>query len=148
MIVSLEENIFIENEIGIIVKLKGERKMVKRKHGAKSKEDEKSPNFLGLLIAYLLSASIVGIVPIIVLVYVLMEVIKLPLFLLVALAPAYYVAARWIFNLTLLFMASRSIRPVEEGVHEMDIKNPNVVNWLRNGIVTCLALHYIGFEPV
>lgn len=122
--------------------------MVERKHGAKSKEDEKNPNFLGLLVVYLLSASIVGVVPIIVLVYVLMEIIKLPLFLLVALTPAYYVAARWIFNLTLLFMASRSIRPVEEGVHEMSMKNPNVVNWLRNGIAICLALHYIGFEPV
>jgi len=122
--------------------------MVKKKNETKNGDNEKSPNFLGLLVAYLLSASIVGIAPIIVLVYVLMEVIKLPLFLLVALAPAYYVAAKWIFNLTLLFMASRSIRPVEEGVHEMSMKNPNAVNWLRNGIVTCLALHYIGFDPV
>lgn len=121
------------------------RKSYKKKGG---RSEEKAPNFLGLLVAYLLSASIVGIIPIIVLVYFLMEIIKLPLFLLVALAPAYYVAARWIFNLTLLFMASHSIRPVREGVHEMSVRNTDAMNWLHNGVVTCLALHYIGFEPV
>ncbi|MEM1657891.1 MAG: hypothetical protein QXK94_02525 [Candidatus Jordarchaeales archaeon] len=110
------------------------------------KREEKVPNLLGLLVGYLLAASTVGIIPVVVLVYFMMEVLRLPLFLLVALAPAYYVIARWTFNLTLLFMAGRSIRPVEEGVHEMSPRNPNVVNWLRNGLVTCLALHYIGFE--
>lgn len=122
--------------------------MVEIERDKKEKNREKAPNLLGLLMTYLATASLVGITPVIILVYILMEILELPLFLLVALAPAYYVIARWVFNLTLLFMASRSIRPVEEGVHEMSTSNPNAVNWLRNGVVTCLALHYIGFEPV
>ncbi len=111
-------------------------------------EKEKTPNFLGLLVSYLLAASMVGICPTIVLVYILLDIIKLPLFLVIALAPGYYVLTRWVFNLTLLFIAKHSIRPVEEGVHEMSMSNVNAVNWLRNGIATCLALHYIGFELV
>jgi hypothetical protein len=115
----------------------------------KRRYEKGAPNLLGRLFAYLTVASIVAIIPIIGISYLLLEVIPIdiPWYLIISLAPAYVVLARWIFNLALIGIARLTLKPVEEGEYEMDASNKNIKNWLINGLGTTLALHYVGYEP-
>ncbi len=115
----------------------------------KRRYEKGAPNLLGRLFAYLSVASIVAIIPIIGISYLLLEVIPIdiPWYLIISLAPAYVVLARWIFNLALIGIARLTLKPVEEGEYEMDASNKNIKNWLINGLGTTLALHYVGYEP-
>lgn len=115
----------------------------------KTKYERGAPNLFGRLIAYLSVASIIAILPVIGISYLLLEVIpiEVPWYLVVSLAPVYVVLARWVFNAVLLVIGRVSIKPVEDGEYEMDIRNKNVRNWLINGLSTRLALHYVGNKP-
>lgn len=115
----------------------------------KRRYEKGAPNLLGRLFAYLSVASIVAIIPIIGISYLLLEVIPIdiPWYLIISLAPAYVVLARWIFNLALIGISRLTLKPVEEGEYEMDASNKNIKNWLINGLGTTLALHYVGYEP-
>jgi hypothetical protein len=122
------------------------RKDLKRKY-------ERGPNLIGRLVAYLAAASITAIIPLIGISYLLLEVIpnltkiNIPWYIIISLAPVYVVLARWIFNGALIAIARLTLRPVEEGEYEMDMKNENIRNWSINGLGTSLVLHYIGLQP-
>lgn len=115
----------------------------------KIKYGKGAPRLMECMYLYLSIASIISILPIIGISYFLLEVfpINIPWFLIVSLAPVYVVLARWVFNCVLLLFARFSIKPVEEGRYEMDVKNKNVRNWLINGVVTRLAINYFGSKP-
>ncbi len=115
----------------------------------KTRYEKGAPNLVARLVGYLSIASIVAMIPIIGISYLLLEVlpIDIPWYLIISLAPVYVVLARWIFNLTLIAIARITLKPVEEGEYEMDVKNKNVRNWLINGLGTTLALHYVGYQP-
>ncbi|MFB0560365.1 MAG: hypothetical protein ACETWM_03860 [Candidatus Lokiarchaeia archaeon] len=115
----------------------------------KIKYERGAPRLFGRLLAYLSIASIVAILPVIGISYLLLEVvpIEVPWYLIISLAPVYVVLARWVFNAVLLVIGRVTIKPVEEGEYEMDVKNKNVRNWLINGIGTTLALYYTGSKP-
>lgn len=122
------------------------RKDLKRKY-------ERGPNLMGRLVAYLTAASITAIIPIVGISYLLLEIIptifkiNIPWYLIISLAPVFVVLARWIFNGALILIARLTLRPVEEGEYEMDMKNENIKNWSINGIGASLVLHYIGLQP-
>lgn len=115
----------------------------------KMKYERGAPRLFGRLIAYLSIASIIAILPVIGISYLILEVVpfEVPWYLIISLAPVYVVIARWVFNAVLLVIGRYTIKPVEEGEYEMDVKNKNVRNWLINGLGTRLALHYVGFKP-
>ncbi len=115
----------------------------------KMKYGRNAPKLFERLFLYLSIASITSILPIIAISYFLLELapVDVPWYLVVSLAPVYVVIAKWVFSSVLLLLARVSIRPVEEGEYEMDMKNGNVRNWLINGVVTRLALNYFGTKP-
>ncbi len=110
----------------------------------KIKYERGAPRLIKRLFLYLSIASIVAILPVIGISYLLLEVlpIEVPWYLIISLAPVYVILARWVFNAVLLIIGRVTIKPLEEGVYEMDMKEENVRNWLINSVGTRLAIHY------
>ncbi|MEM3588212.1 MAG: DapH/DapD/GlmU-related protein [Candidatus Jordarchaeaceae archaeon] len=107
------------------------------------------PRLVGRLMGSILLAGAVGVIPIILVLYVVVNYlpVDIPIHILVGLTPVYYTVAKWIFNLAFLVIARVQLKPLEEGTHEIDMRNKNVRNWLINGMLTSAAKTFIGKPP-
>lgn len=80
--------------------------------------------------------------------YFLVELLRLPLVVVIGLAPLYYLVAKWCFKLFFLVLARAQLKPVEEGYFEADFGNRNVRNWLINISLVDAVKYFVGNPPL
>ncbi len=109
----------------------------------------RAPNITVWLYGILLCSGLIAFPFILALCYVIHLVLPdLPVYVWVALAPAVYVVAKWVFSFAALGLIRASLKPVEEGYYEMDPSNPNVGNWMLNASLTSMGRYLVGFLPL
>lgn len=115
----------------------------------KGKFEAKPPNVPAILAGVLVVSAIAAFPIVVLFCYLLcLAFPRLPIFLWIALSPFFYVVAKWSFNLILLRVVKALIKPMEEGDHEMDFRNPNFRNWLINTSLFTLVISFWGMFPL
>nr|MDO8081155.1 acyltransferase [Candidatus Freyarchaeota archaeon] len=73
--------------------------------------------------------------------------IVMPIYLWIALTPFLYFAVKWTFKLTLLLCAHFTVKPLEEGYHDFDMRDKTVRSWVTNAAMTAFSTVTVGTFP-
>ncbi|MEX2704431.1 MAG: hypothetical protein Q6352_004060 [Candidatus Freyrarchaeum guaymaensis] len=117
-------------------------------HRIEKEKLKRPPRLIGRLAASIAIAGAISLIPIMLAAYFMVNYLNLPLYVLIGLTPVYYIMTKWIFNLTFLVVARLQLKPVEEGSHEVDMRNENVRNWMINVMLTNSATSFMGTPPL
>ncbi|MGQ9723389.1 MAG: hypothetical protein ACUVXA_18955 [Candidatus Jordarchaeum sp.] len=117
-------------------------------HKIEKEKLRKPPRLVGRLTVSIIIAGAISLIPIILASYFMVNYLDLPLYVLIGLTPLYYISTKWVFNLTFLVLVRVQLKPVEEGSHEVDMRNKNVRNWMINVMLTNSASHFMGNPPL
>ncbi|MFB0562744.1 MAG: hypothetical protein ACETWM_16215 [Candidatus Lokiarchaeia archaeon] len=117
-------------------------------HKIEKEKLRKPPRLVGRLAASITISGAISLIPIILASYFMVNYLDLPLYILIGLTPLYYILTKWIFNLTFLVMTRVQLKPIEEGSHEVDMRNTNVRNWMINATLTNSAIKFMGNPPL
>lgn len=117
-------------------------------HKIEKEKLRKPPRLVGRLAASIIISGAISLIPIILASYFMVNYLDLPLYILIGLTPLYYILTKWVFNFTFLVMARAQLKPVEEGSHEVDMRNKNVRNWMINVMLTNSATSFMGTPPL
>nr|MDO8083151.1 hypothetical protein [Candidatus Freyarchaeota archaeon] len=119
-------------------------------HRIKKEKLRKPPRLVERLVASIIISGAISLIPVILALYFIVNYlpINIPTYILIALTPLYYITAKWIFNLTFLVITRAQLKPLEEGAHEIDMRNKNVRNWLINEMLTSAAKSFMGKPPL
>ncbi|WXG41723.1 MAG: hypothetical protein WED07_13330 [Candidatus Freyarchaeum deiterrae] len=73
--------------------------------------------------------------------------IDMPIWVWIALTPFLYFVVKWTFKLTLLLFAHFTVKPLEEGSHDFDMRDETVRKWVSNAAMTAFASATVGAFP-
>jgi acetyltransferase-like isoleucine patch superfamily enzyme len=73
--------------------------------------------------------------------------IAMPIWVWIAFTPFLYFVVKWTFKLTLLLFAHFTVKPLEEGYHDFDMRDKTVRNWVSNAALTSFTSSTVGTFP-
>ncbi len=117
-------------------------------HKIEKEKLKNPPRVVGRLAASIIISGVISLIPIMLASYFMVNYLNLPLYVLIGLTPLYYVMTKWIFNLVILIVVRAQLKPVEEGLHPVDMRNKTVRNWLINASLTNAAIYFMGKPPL